>query len=87
VSLEDMCRLTARLHAVGHRVFALSLHSSSFGPGGSPYTRSAEDLRQMLERIERFLDFFFGKLGGEATTAIDLLHRFQPAAPAPPHRA
>ena len=87
VSLDDMCRLTFRLHAAGHRVFALSLHSSSFVPGGSPYTRSAEDLRQMLERIERFLDFFFGKLGGEATTAIDLLHRFQPAAPAPPHRA
>jgi hypothetical protein len=84
VSLEDMCRLTAALHRAGHRVFALSLHSSSFVPGGSPYTRSMEDLRQMLDRIERFLDFFFGKLGGQATTAIDLLHRFNPhAAPHP----
>ena len=81
VSLEDMCRLTAALHAAGHRVFALSLHSSSFVPGGSPYTQSMADLTAMLERIERFLDFFFGRLGGEATTAIDLLHRFQFAAP------
>lgn len=81
VSLDEMCRLTERLHAMGHRVFALSLHSPSFMPGGTPYTRSASDLGQLLDRIERFLAFFLERLGGQPTTAIDLLDRFRLAPP------
>jgi hypothetical protein len=84
VSLDEMCRLTESLHALGHRVFALSLHSPSLMPGGTPYARTSAEADQLIERTERFLEFFFGKLGGQATTAIDLLHRFNPQAAAQP---
>jgi hypothetical protein len=84
VSLDEMCRLTEGLHALGHRVFALSLHSPSLMSGGTPYARTRAEADQLIERTERFLEFFFGKLGGQATTAIDLLHRFNPQAAAQP---
>ncbi len=83
VSLDEMCRLTERLHALGHRVFALSLHSPSLMPGGTPYARTSAEADQLLERTERFLEFFFTRLGGQATTAFELMHRFNPEAAAP----
>jgi hypothetical protein len=80
VSLEEMCRLARNLHAAGHRVFALSMHSSSFMAGGTPYTRTDEDLDRMMDRIDRFLGFFRDELGGQAISAIGLRERFQALA-------
>jgi len=53
-------------------------------PGGTPYARTSAEADQLIERTERFLEFFFGKLGGQATTALDLLCRFNPHAAAQP---
>jgi hypothetical protein len=74
VSLTEMRRLTSALLQAGHRVFALSLHSPSFVPGGTPYVRSAGDLTAFMSRIEAFLDFFFGEVGGEPVNVM-ALHR------------
>lgn len=78
VSLDEMCRLVTTMAARGCRVFALALHSPSFMPGGTPYTRTACDMEAMLTRIERFLEFFFGTMGGEACTPVELKQRLTP---------
>lgn len=72
VSLDEMRRLVDARLADGNNVFALSLHSPSFMPGGTPYTRSEADLRGFLDRIDRFLDDFLGRLGGQPTTPLAL---------------
>lgn len=72
VSLDEMRRLVDSQLADGNRVFALSLHSPSFMPGGTPYTRSEAELRGFLDRIDRFLDDFLGRLGGQPITPLAL---------------
>ena len=75
VSLDEMCRLVSTLVAHGYKVFSLALHSPSFMPGGTPYTRTARDLEELLIKMERFLEFFFGTIGGQACTPIELKER------------
>ena len=69
-SIDDMRRLCRAMLRDGHRFFALSLHSSSLVPGGSPYVRSERDLELFIGRIEGFLDFFLGQAGGVTTDPI-----------------
>jgi hypothetical protein len=57
------------------RIFTLCYHSPSLVPGNTPYVRSTRDLRAFLDSIEQFFDFFFGTLGGEATTPLALRER------------
>jgi hypothetical protein len=75
VALEEMCRLIRGLAADGQKVFTLSMHSPSFMPGGTPYTRSDAEVEAMLDTIDRFLDFFFTDLGGVATDPLSLRTR------------
>lgn len=76
-SADEMRRLTRAMHADGHRVFALSLHSPSLVPGGTPYVRTERDLDAFLASIEGFLEFFFGELGGVATNPLALRQLFE----------
>ncbi len=56
----------------GHRVFTMSFHSPSLAPGHTPYVRTATDLQQFLDKMRLVLDFFFGALGGQPTTPIEV---------------
>lgn len=73
VSFAEMRKLVDSMLAEGERVFAFSLHSPSFMPGGTPYVRSAAERDAFLARIEQFLDYFFGPVGGRPATPLDLL--------------
>ncbi len=79
VSLAEMRRLTKAMVSAGYRVFALSMHSPSFKPGGTPYVRCAQDVATLMGRIEAFLDFFFGTLGGEPVHILTLRDRLKAA--------
>lgn len=68
ISFEEQRRLTRALLRKGHRVFSFTYHSPSLALGNTPYVRSAADLRAFLQRIERYLDFFTGEIGGQAAT-------------------
>jgi len=74
----------------GQRVFVLSYHSSSLLPGSTEYVRSPSDLSGFLSRIEKFLDFFIGKLGGISMTPSELRaalpHGPQPRPSLPQHQ-
>ena len=72
IELSALQRLTSALLAVGYRVFTLSLHSSSFVKGGTPYARSDADVEALLGRTERFFEFFFGPAGGIAMNPLEL---------------
>jgi hypothetical protein len=56
----------------GLRIFSFTFHSPSLEPGHTPYVQSKADLEQFLSRCRTFFDFFFGKLGGCASTPIEL---------------
>ena len=72
ITFDELRRLTLALLARGHRVFNFSYHSPSLEPGHTPYVRSADDLDRFVGTIERYLEFFFGDLGGRATTLEDV---------------
>ncbi len=86
VTLMDLQRLTSALVRRGQRIFVLSLHSPSLAPGRTPYVRSAEELDAFLHRIEGFLAFFFGELGGRAIDPIALKRLLTGARQADPVR-
>lgn len=65
-------RLVRDLFDDGLRIFAFTFHSPSLEPGNTPYVRSAADLEKFLSRFRKFFDFFFGDLGGCASTPIEL---------------
>ena len=65
-------RLVRSMIDQGHRVFTLSFHSPSLAPGHTPYVRTANDLQQFLDKIRYALDFFFGEIGGRATTPPEI---------------
>ena len=46
-------------------------------PGCTPYVGSAAELDRFLGRFERYFDFFFGTLGGVATTPLELRDRLE----------
>lgn len=65
-------RLARALFKDGLRIFSFTFHSPSLEPGHTPYVQSAADLDQFLSRCRIFFDFFFGELGGRATTPTEL---------------
>jgi hypothetical protein len=73
-TLPEMCRLADAMRRDGAKILALSLHSPSFMPGGTPYAATRRDTEALLARIEGFLEHFFGRMGGRAITPLDL-HR------------
>jgi len=72
ISFAEQRRLTRALLSHGHRVFSFTYHSPSLAPGNTPYVRSEADLRAFLRRIEEYLDFFMGELGGRAATPFEI---------------
>ena len=74
-SVDELRRLTRSLLARGVRVFTFSFHSPSLKPGCTNYTPRARDVSEFLDRFRRFFDFFFGEVGGVATTPLELRDR------------
>jgi hypothetical protein len=72
VSFKEQRRLTRALLRRGHRVFSFTYHSPSLKPGNTPYVRNQADLRGFLTRIEQYLDFFTGEVGGRAATPFEI---------------
>jgi len=72
VSFKEQRRLTRALLRRGHRVFSFTYHSPSLEPGNTPYVRNQVDLRGFLRRIEQYLDFFTGEVGGRAATPFEI---------------
>jgi hypothetical protein len=72
ISFEEQRRLTRALLRDGHRVLCFTYHSPSLAPGNTPYVRSEADLRAFLRRIDQYLDFFTGELGGRAATPFEV---------------
>lgn len=68
ISLDEMCRLTRTMLKQGYRLFNFTYHSPSLEPGHTPYVRSEAELRRFVETIERYLEFFFGEIGGRPAT-------------------
>ena len=65
-------RLTRALLREGHRVFSFTYHSPSLAPGNTPYVRTQADLSAFLQRIDQYLDFFTGEIGGRAATPFEV---------------
>jgi hypothetical protein len=82
ISLAQMKALTRALLARGERIFVLSFHSPSLEPGHTPYVVDERTRGDFLARIEAYLEFFLGELGGEAATPLGLHARFAADAPA-----
>ena len=86
-AIEDLRRITRLLLARGNRIFVLSYHSSSLVPGNTEYVRSEAELTEFLRRIEQYLEFFLGELGGASMTPSELraalVHETAGAATAP----
>jgi hypothetical protein len=72
MSVDELCRLTRALLARGQRVFNFTYHSPSLMPGNTPYVRSGAELETFIGAIERYLEFFFGEVGGRAATMGDI---------------
>jgi hypothetical protein len=85
VSFEEQRRLTRAMLRKGHRIFSFAYHSPSLAPGNTPYVRNETDLRGFLQRIEEYLDFFTGEVGGRAATPFEVkaLAKRRAATPAP----
>ncbi|MFQ5348527.1 MAG: polysaccharide deacetylase family protein [Rhodothalassiaceae bacterium] len=73
----DHIRLTRALVADGVRVFSYTYHSPSLVPGHTPYVRTARALDAFLDRMDRYFDWFFGTLGGRATTPLAVRERWE----------
>jgi hypothetical protein len=71
-TLAEQKRLTRQLLARGQRLFNLSYHSPSLLPGCTPYVRNEDELAQFLDRLEAYLVWFAGELGGCFTTPIEI---------------
>ena len=56
----------------GQRIFNFTYHSPSLAPGNTPYVRDAADLRAFLHRIEEYLEFFLGEVGGRPATPFEV---------------
>jgi hypothetical protein len=73
ISLDEAKRMTLSLLQRDRRLFVLSYHSSSLLAGGSPYVANEADLSAFLGWLDGYMRFFFGALGGQPTTAEDVL--------------
>src|SRR6185312_482028 len=72
LTLAEQKRLTRQLLAQRERLFKLSYHSPSLLPGSTAYVRKDEELEQFLERLEAYLVWFAGELGGCFTTPVEI---------------
>lgn len=72
MTFDELRRLTNVLLARGQRLFNFTYHSPSLEPGHTPYVRSADELQRFLGTIEKYLEFFFGEIGGRAATFHDV---------------
>jgi hypothetical protein len=70
--VPDLERLTRGLLARGVRVFVFSFHSPSIDPGHTPYVPDRAALERFLTKCQRYLDFFFGEVGGETRTPLEV---------------
>jgi len=61
-------QITKALLGTGVRVFTWSFHSPSVEVGHTPYVQSARELSLFLDSFRRYFDYFFGDLGGKATS-------------------
>lgn len=77
ITFVEHCRLTNAMLRRGQQVFSFTYHSPSLMPGGTPYVKSETDLMAFLDRFERYFDFFFGELGGEAATPAEIRDRLR----------
>ena len=75
ITFEEQRRLTRAMLRRGYRVFSLTYHSPSLAPGNTPYVRDAAQLESFLSRIDRFLEFFMGEVGGNAATPFEIKER------------
>lgn len=57
-------RLVRQMRANRHRFFVPTDHSPSLEPGNTPYTRTADDVRRLLARLDDFYTFFREEIGG-----------------------
>jgi hypothetical protein len=80
-TLAEMQALTTRLLADGVRTFAFTLHSPSLKPGCTMYVRSTAERDAFLGTIDRYCDFFFGRLGGVPNTPAALHDQLQKDIP------
>jgi hypothetical protein len=80
VTLSEQKRLARAMLRRGHKVFQLIYHSPSLLPGNTPYVRNDAELRQFLDRISGFLEFFFGDLGGIPSTPFEIKEAAERAA-------
>lgn len=76
-TLAEQKRLTRQLLAQGQRLFNLSYHSPSLLPGSTAYVRNDAELAQFLERLEAYLVWFAGELGGCFTTPLEIKRRLE----------
>ena len=70
-----MKRLAKATVRRGCQTLTMTLHSPSIEPGHTPYVRDEPELQVFLGRIEAFLEYFFGAMGGQTTTPE--AHRLQ----------
>ena len=81
-TLAEQKRLTRTMIARGQRLFTLSYHSPSLLPGCTPYVRDASELEEFLARIENFVVWFGGEIGGSFVTPFEIKASLDRAAPA-----
>ncbi len=81
--LDAMVRQTRAALARGERSLALTYHSSSLMPGGSPYARTLRERDQLLRTLAGFLRFFMGLPAARATTVRALAQTALAASYAP----
>jgi hypothetical protein len=72
ITFEEQRRLTRAMLRRGHRVFSLTFHSPSLAPGNTPYVHDSAQLQSFLKRIEQYLEFFMGEIGGHAVTLFEI---------------
>jgi len=58
----------------------VTYHSPSLEPGNTPYTRSEEDVRRLLDWLDEFYTFFREETGGRMARWEDV--RFGPRSAA-----
>ncbi len=72
MALDELKHLTRTLIGRGERIFSFVFHSPSVASGNTPYVQNEHELQAFLTRIERYLQFFTGDLGGEGKSAVQL---------------
>jgi hypothetical protein len=72
MTVEEAKRLVRHMLATGHRVFVLTYHSPSLAPGNTPYIRTPDDVRRMLDWLDEFYTFFREELRGRPASWRDV---------------